>query len=77
MLQAASLQAIDSSILQKLTRRLPNKAAGPDGISCDMLRHVPYPAADRLAQLLTEMEKTALRSPTGTTPVHQHCRAHP
>lgn len=57
--QAHALQhkAIDSSLLQKIMRKLPNKAAGPDGISYDFLRHLPYPAVERLAQLLTEMNK--------------------
>ena len=40
-------------------RKLPNKAAGPDGISYDFLRHLPYPAVSRLASLLTEMERSA------------------
>lgn len=53
-------KSIDPSALQKLLRKLPNKAAGPDGISYDMVRHLPYPAVERLASLLTEMEKTAL-----------------
>ena len=57
--QALQLKPIDSSLLQKIMRRLPNKAAGPDGISYDFLRHLPYPAVDKLAQLLTEMEQEA------------------
>ena len=57
--QAQQLKPIDSSLLQKIVRRLPNKAAGPDGISYDFLRHLPYPAVAKLAQLLTEMEKEA------------------
>ena len=57
--QAASFLPLDSVILQKLMRKLPNKAAGPDGISYDFLRRLPFPAVERLAQLLTEMEKTA------------------
>ena len=58
--EAITWKPIDSSLLQKLLRRLPNKAAGPDGISYDMLRHLPYPAVARLASLLTEMEREAL-----------------
>ena len=58
--EALTWKPIDSSLLQKLLRRLPNKAAGPDGISYDMLRHLPYPAVARLASLLTEMEREAL-----------------
>lgn len=58
--EAATWKAVGSSLLQKLLRKLPNKAAGPDGVSYDMLRHLPYPAVTRLASLLTEMEKTAL-----------------
>ena len=54
--QALQLKAIDSSLLQKIMRKLPNKAAGPDGISYDFLRH---PAVDKLARLLTEMEHSA------------------
>ena len=57
--QALHLKPIDSSLLQKIMRRLPNKAAGPDGISYDFLRHLPYTAVEKLAQLLTEMEKEA------------------
>ena len=56
---AQQTKAIDSSLLQKLMRRLPNKAAGPDGISYDFLRHLPYPAVEKLASLLTEMEQEA------------------
>ena len=57
--QAATFLPLDTVILQKLMRKLPNKAAGPDGISYDFLRHLPFPAVERLAQLLTEMERTA------------------
>ena len=57
--QALQQKGIDSSLLQKIMRKLPNKAAGPDGISYDFLRHLPYPAVERLAKLLTEMEQEA------------------
>ena len=57
--QALQMKPIDSSLLQKIMRRLPNKAAGPDGISYDFLRHLPYPAVEKLSHLLTEMEKEA------------------
>ena len=56
---AAQLPPVDTALLGKLMRKLPNKAAGPDGISYDFLRHLPYPAVARLASLLTEMERTA------------------
>ena len=56
---AAQLPPVDTALLGKLMRKLPNKAAGPDGISYDFLPHLPYPAVARLASLLTEMEKTA------------------
>ena len=56
---AIGMPPIDSSVLQKVLRKLPNKAAGPDGISYDFLRRLPYPAVNKLAQLLTEMESTA------------------
>ena len=55
---AIGIPPIDSSVLRKILRRLPNKAAGPDGITYDFLTHLPYPAVNRLAQLLTEMENT-------------------
>lgn len=58
--EAATWKPVDSPLLQKLMRKLPNKAAGPDGISYGMIRHLPYPAVSRLAALLTEMEKSAL-----------------
>ena len=58
--EALTWKPVDSSVLQKLLRRLPNKAAGPDGISYDTLRHLPYPAVQRLSALLTEMERDAL-----------------
>ena len=57
--QALQQKGVDSSLLQKIMRKLPNKAAGPDGISYDFLRHLPYPAVERLAKLLTEMEQEA------------------
>ena len=56
---AAQLPPVDTALLGKLMRKLPNKAAGPDGISYDFLRHLPYPAVSRLASLLTEMERSA------------------
>ena len=56
---AMGMPPIDSSVLQKVLRKLPNKAAGPDGIFYDFPRHLPYPAVNKLAQLLTEMESTA------------------
>ena len=58
--QALQLKAIDSNLLQKIRRKLPNKTAGPDGISYDFLRHLPYPAVGKLARLLTKMEHSAV-----------------
>ena len=55
--QAEQLPPIQSHQLQQLLRHLPNKAAGPDGISYDFLRHLPYPAVEKLAGLLTSMER--------------------
>ena len=55
--QAQLLPPIQSYQLQQLMRRLPNKASGPDGISYDFLRHLPYPAVEKLAGLLTAMER--------------------
>ena len=57
--QALQWKSIDSSLLQKIMRKLPNKAAGPDGVSYDFLRHLPYPAVEKLSQLLREMEQEA------------------
>ena len=49
--EALTWKPIDSSVLQKLLRRLPNKAAGPDGVSYDMLRHrSPLAHSDDLHQ---------------------------
>ena len=45
--QALQLPPIQSYQLQQLLSRLPNKAAGPDGISYDFLRHLPYPAVEK------------------------------
>ena len=55
--QAQQLPPFQSYQLQQLLRRLPNKAAGPDGISYDFLRHLPFPAVEKLADLLTTMER--------------------
>lgn len=44
--QAAAFKPLDTVILQKLMRKLPNKAAGPDGVSYDFLRHLPFPAVE-------------------------------
>ena len=54
----AQAAAAHTALLGKLMRKLPNKAAGPDGIAYDFLRRLPYPAVSRLAALLTEMERT-------------------
>ena len=55
--QAQQLPPIQSYQLQQLLRRLPNKAASPDGVSYDFLRLFPYPAVEKLAGLLTAMER--------------------
>ena len=52
--EALTWKPFDSSVLQKLLRRLPNKAAGPDGISYDVMRHLLYPAVKRLGDLQRE-----------------------
>lgn len=55
--QAQQLPPFHSYHLQQLLRRLPHKAAGPDGISYDFLRHLPYPAVEKLAESLTTMQR--------------------
>ena len=55
--QAEQLPPFQSYHLQQLLRKLPHKAAGPDGISYNFLRHLPYPAVEKLAELLTNMER--------------------
>ena len=58
--QARDTQAINPISLQRVIKKLPNKASGPDGISYDFLKQLPFEAVTQLAKLLNTMEQEAL-----------------
>lgn len=60
MAQARTTQSINPLSLQRVIKKLPNKASGPDSISYDFLRQLPFEAVAQLADLLNQMEKEAL-----------------
>ena len=58
--KARDMQAINPISLQRVVKKLPNKASGPDGISYDFLKQLPFEAVTQLAKLLNTMEQEAL-----------------
>ena len=58
--QARILQPINPLSLQRLIKKLPHKASGPDGISYDFLKQLPFEAVAQLANLFNQMEQEAL-----------------
>lgn len=48
MIHARTMQSINPLSLQRVIKKLPNKAAGPDGISYDFLRQLPFEAVTQL-----------------------------
>ena len=62
--QARTMQPINPLSLQRVIKKLPHKASGPDGVSYDFLKQlpfeVPFEAIAQLANLLNQMEQEAL-----------------
>ena len=55
--RANQLPPLHPGHMQKLAKRLPQKASGIDGISNDLLRNLPYEGFEKLAQMLMTYEK--------------------
>ena len=58
--QARTLQPINPLSLQRVIKKLPHKASGPDGVSYDFLKQLPFEAIAQLANLFNQMEQEAL-----------------
>ena len=58
--QARTLQPINPLSLQRVIKKLPHKASGPDGISYDFIKQLPFEAIAQLANLFNQMEQEAL-----------------
>ena len=55
--RARKLPPLQAGHMQKLARRLPQKASGIDGISNDLLRNLPFEGFEALAQMLMTYEQ--------------------